>query len=101
MTQSDQPHGPQSRGSTPDKYRTLRSKLEVFHDWPHPYLFKFIVPRERIGELEQVFDGHDYSTRQSSKGSWISLTCERVMQSSDDVISVYREVDRIEGSYSL
>lgn len=101
MTNPDHTRGPDSGRSAPDKYRTLRSKLEVFHDWPHPYLFKFIVPRERIGELEQVFDGHDYSTRQSSKGSWISLTCERVMESSDDVISVYREVDRIEGAYSL
>lgn len=84
-----------------DKYRTLRSKLEVFHQWPHAYLFKFIVPRERQGELESIFDGWDYRTRASRNGSWISLTCEREMQTSQDVIDVYLRVDQIEGAYSL
>ena len=84
-----------------DKYRTLRSKLEAFHDWPHAYLFKFIVPQERLAELEGVFDGWDYSTRESSKGSWVSLTCERTMESSQSVIEVYVKVDAIEGAFAL
>lgn len=92
---------PDSGASGVEKYRTLRSKLEVFHDWPHSYLFKFIVPRERQGELERIFDGWDYSTRASSKGSWVSLTCEREMASSDAVIEVYQMVDTIEGAFSL
>jgi len=98
-------HDDQSASSpgTPaeDKYRTLRSKLEVFHDWPHAYLFKFIVPRDRMGELECIFDGWDYSTRTSRNGSYISLTCEREMESSQDVIDVYLRVDAIEGAFSL
>lgn len=93
-----------SRGddtSADDKYRTLRSKLEVFHDWPHPYLFKFIVPRAKLAELEQIFDGWEYTTRSSRKGSWVSLSCERTMESSDAVIDVYRRVDTIEGAFAL
>ena len=84
-----------------DKYRTLRSKLEVFHEWPHAYLFKFIVPEGRLAELEGIFDGWDYSTRRSSKGTWVSLTCERTMDSSEAVIEVYRKVDAIEGVFAL
>ena len=84
-----------------DKYRTLKSKLEVFHDWPGPYLFKFIVPQEKQEELESIFDGHPYRTRHSRNGRYVSLTCEREMRSSEDVIEVYRRVERIEGSYSL
>ena len=100
MTQD--PHRqPPEGASGGEKYRTLRSKLEVFHEWPHAYLFKFIVPRERLAELERVFEGWDYSTRTSSKGSWVSLTCERTMESSDAVIEVYRRVDAIEGAFAL
>ncbi|HKK73245.1 MAG TPA: DUF493 domain-containing protein [Candidatus Krumholzibacteria bacterium] len=95
-TPNSQPSGPD-----PDKFRTLRSKLEVFHDWPHPYLFKFIVPRARQEELEAVFEGWEYRTRASRNGSWISLTCERVMESADAVIDVYERVDGIEGAFAL
>ena len=100
MTQ-DPAKTPPPDDSGDDKYRTLRSKLEVFHAWPHPYLFKFIVPRERLGELEAIFDGWDYTTRSSRKGSWISLSCERTMESSDAVIEVDRRVDSIEGAFAL
>lgn len=84
-----------------DKYRTLRSKLAVFHDWPHRYVFKFIVPRERRRELEEVFDGADCSTRESSGGKYVSLTCEQEMPTSEAVIEVYQRVDRIAGALAL
>lgn len=92
---------PDAGSSADSKYRTLKSKLEVFHQWPHAYLFKFIVPRERQGQLETIFEGHEYSTRASKNGTWISLTCERVMESSDAVIAVYQQVDAIEGAFAL
>ena len=84
-----------------DKYRTLRSKLDVFHAWPHAYVFKFIVPGEKRGEIEELFAGADYSTRESSSGKYVSLTCAREMASSDAVIEVYERVDRIAGSFAL
>jgi hypothetical protein len=92
---------PQPSGPEDDKFRTLRSKLEVFHDWPHPYLFKFIVPRAQKEELERVFEGWEYRLRESRNGAWISLSCERVMDSADDVIAVYERVDGIEGAFAL
>ena len=91
-----------SRADEPEqKFRTLQSKLKVFHDWPTEYLFKFIVPQEKLGELEAIFEGHDFRTRSSKHGRWVSLTCARTMDSSEAVIEVYRAVDRIEGAYSL
>ena len=82
-------------------YRTLQSKLKVFHQWPTEYLFKFIVPKEKLAELESIFDGLDFTTRASRNGRYVSLTCERRMESSEAVIDVYREVEKIEGSYAL
>jgi putative lipoic acid-binding regulatory protein len=82
-------------------YRTLHSKLDVFHDWPGNYLFKFIVPHEKLPELERVFEGHEFTTRSSRKGRYVSLTCERHLESSDAVIEVYREVEKIDGAFAL
>ena len=84
-----------------DKYRSLRSKLTVFHDWPHRYVFKFIVPAAEQGTLEALFEGHDFSVRSSSGGKWVSLTCAREMPTSESVIQVYRAVEAIEGRWSL
>lgn len=84
-----------------DKYRTLRAKLETFHQWPHTYLFKFIVPSHKLDELKRIFEGHDYRTRDSRKGTYVSLTCERTMPTSQSVIEVYEQVDRIEGAFAL
>ena len=86
---------------TEDKYRTLRSKLTVFHDWPDEYTFKFIVPREARERLERIFEGHPFSVRESRGGRWIALTCVRTMASADAVIEVYQQVDGIEGAWSL
>ncbi len=93
--------GMEDRIVTEDKYRTLRSKLTVFHDWPHDYTFKFIVPREARDRLETIFEGHPYSVRESSRGRWVALTCVRTMASADAVIEVYQQVDGIEGAWSL
>lgn len=84
-----------------DKYRSLKSKLEVFHDWPHEYVFKFIVPAARRSELEAVFAGRPFAVRESSGGKYASLTCRAEMPDSAAVIAVYRRVEEIEGSYAL
>lgn len=84
-----------------EKYRTLKSKLEVFETWPHAYTFKFIVPGPRREELEALFEGFEYSIRPSRTGKYMSLTCVREMPDSDAVIEVYERVSEIEGSFAL
>ena len=84
-----------------DRYRTLQSKLQAFEQWPSAYLFKFIVPHQKLPELEALFAGHEFSTRVSSGGRWVSLSCMRTMDDSAAVIEVYRQVEAIEGAYAL
>ena len=84
-----------------DRYRTLQSKLQAFEQWPSAYLFKFIVPQQKLPELEALFEGHEFSTRESSGGRWVSLSCIRTMEDSEAVIEVYKKVDSIEGVYAL
>jgi len=90
---------------TKEFYGRLREQLEGDTQWPAPYLFKFIVPAslEKIAEIEVIFDGMDARivTRDSSKGTYTSVSIKVSMKSPDAVIDKYREVSSVEGVISL
>ena len=86
---------------TNGNFDTLRAKLAAFETWPGPYLFKFIAPEDKLSALEALFEGQDYQLRPSSKGNYVSLSCERVMDSSEAVIEVYEKATAIEGVMAL
>lgn len=81
-----------------EKFKAL---LDEHHDWPSPYAFKFVVPKEQTPLLEALFEEGVCSTRNSRTGRYVSLTAEMQMSSSEEVLTVYRKVSRIEGIISL
>ena len=90
---------------TTEFYERLREQLKADAKWPSPYLFKFIVPAslEKIAEIEAIFDGMGavISTRDSSKGTYTSISIKVTMESPDSIIGKYREVSSVEGVISL
>lgn len=88
-----------------DFYARLREQLAGDTQWPAPYLFKFIVPasNEKIAEIEAVFDGTgaQIQTRDSSKGTYTSVSVKVTMDSPDAVIEKYLQVSEVEGVISL
>lgn len=86
-------------------YSRLREQLEGDTEWPAPYLYKFIVPasNDKIAEIEAVFDGTGavIQTRDSSKGTYTSLSIKVTMDSPDAVIAKYLQVSEVEGVISL
>ncbi|WP_310994122.1 DUF493 family protein [Aequorivita marina] len=90
---------------TTEFYERLKKQLEDDVTWPAPYLFKFIVPAdlEKIAEIEAIFDKTDaeVSTRNSSKGTYTSVSIKVTMGSPDAVIEKYLEVSKVEGVISL
>ncbi|MDC8003795.1 DUF493 family protein [Aureisphaera galaxeae] len=86
-------------------YDRLREQLQLDTEWPSPYMFKFIVPAsiEKIAEIEAVFNGTnaEISTRDSSKGTYTSVSIKVTMESPDAVIEKYLEVSKVEGVISL
>ena len=86
-------------------YDRLKTQLEQDSDWPSPYLFKFIVPSklDKIAEIEAAFDGTDakIKTRDSSKGTYTSISIKVTMESADSIIAKYLEVSSVEGVISL
>ncbi|MDT0554541.1 DUF493 family protein [Patiriisocius hiemis] len=95
-----------SQDSKPEAfYKRLKEQLEGDTNWPAPYLFKFIVPasNEKIAEIEAIYDGTDAltTTRDSSKGTYTSVSIKVTMDSPDAVIEKYLQVSKVKGVISL
>jgi uncharacterized protein len=85
-------------------FESLRQKLETEHSFPTVYMFKFIVPADnrKIALVESLFNEEaEISQKQSSKGSYFSLTAKQVVISAEDIISVYEKASEIEGLMAL
>jgi len=86
-------------------YKRLKEQLTLDTLWPAPYLYKFIVNAqlERVAEITAIFDGTNATiqTRDSSNGTYTSVSIKVNMQSPDAVIEKYLEVAKLEGVISL
>ena len=80
---------------------SFRKKLYDHYAWPSLYIFKFIVPKGKEEELEQLFPGHEISKRESAKGNYSSFTIQMMCSSSENVIKVYEMVEEVEGLIAL
>lgn len=79
----------------------LKQALDAHVAWPNVYVFKFIVPAGELNHLLALLDGMRWTTRESREGRYVSVTCEVMMESSEDVIAVYRRASRVKGLMSL
>ena len=86
-------------------YKRLKEQLKLDTSWPAPYMYKFIVPAQldRIAKIRAIFDGTNATiqTRDSSKGTYTSVSIKVNMESPDAVIKKYLEVSKLEGVISL
>ena len=79
----------------------LQAKLDEFYTFPCSYIFKFIAPMARIGELTALFKGKPFTTRYSKNARYVSFTAEWEVASSEEVISLYRQAGKIKGVIAL
>ena len=79
----------------------FREKLENEYTFPVVYVFKFIVPLDKKGELEAILPDGEKSYRQSKTNKYVSLTLKKRVDSSDEVIAVYNQAYQIKGIIAL
>lgn len=86
-------------------YTRLKDELEKSTTWPSSYLYKFIIPTDKvkIKKVEDIFDnvGAVINTKKSSNGNYTSISVLVQMKDPDAVIEKYIEVGVIEGVISL
>lgn len=79
----------------------FKALLDDQTTWPAPFLFKFIVPAARVPELQALFPDYPTTTRASSKGTYVSVSLEPVLASSDEVVAIYEAAGQVEGIVML
>ena len=90
-----------SPGESQEWWARFQDLLDEQTEWPTEYLFKFIVPRPELDDLKMALGVEQPKVRASSKGNYVSVTIERRMTSSDEVIEVYQSVSGVEGVIAL
>jgi putative lipoic acid-binding regulatory protein len=83
------------------KIDEFKEKLEKSYSWPSLYMFKFIVPAGKEQEVRKLFPKNEVVQKPSKNGKYISLTTEIMAGSTDQIISIYLQANRIEGLIAL
>ena len=80
---------------------SFREKLDQHYAWPSLYVFKFIVPTGKEGEVKQLFPLHAAVEKLSKQGNYKSITVEMMMLSGEAVLDIYIQASKIEGIVAL
>jgi uncharacterized protein len=79
----------------------LKEKLDGYYHWPAPYPFKFIVKQEQQNDVQALFPGELFSAKPSANGTYVGMTLEKRMASSEEVLAVYEKVKTVPGLVAL
>jgi putative lipoic acid-binding regulatory protein len=80
---------------------SFKEKLELQTSFPSLYMFKFIVPNGREGEVAALLPNNEMKLKVSTNGTYVSATISAMMPSSDAIIEIYERAAKIEGVISL
>ena len=81
--------------------QAFKEKLENNHAFPGEYIFKFIIKPEHQVQVESLLEGAEVKLKPSSGNKYLSVTMQKEMASSQEVIEVYKEAYKIKGIISL
>ena len=79
----------------------LAALLNDGSDWPLDYLFKFIVPAEKVEQVKALLPVGSATLRQSRTGKYQSVSATVSMPDSDAVLAVYRQAALIPGLMAM
>lgn len=84
-----------------DSFKAFKEKLDNEHNWPAIYMFKFVVPIAKAGELRQLFNKEKLQSKNSKAGNYVAFTLKKQINSSDEVIATYLKADKVEGLIAM
>lgn len=84
-----------------DKHAQFKEALDNNHQWPCPYIYKFIVPSENIAQLVALFPEENIETKKSKTGKYTSVTMTSTMCSASEVTDIYEKASQVPGIMAL
>ena len=85
----------------PEKRARFKQALDAHHQWPCPYVYKFIMPTENLPIFTTLFPDAETESRSSRSGKYTSITMVSTMCSSNEVMAVYEKAAQVPGLMSL
>ena len=86
-------------------YKKLKSQLDETKTFPSNYLYKFIVSNEgnKVALVREIFEGKDatITIKKSKTEKYNSISVVIHIENSNQVISYYKQAEKIEGIISL
>ncbi|TVP48274.1 MAG: DUF493 domain-containing protein [Mongoliibacter sp.] len=79
----------------------FKEKLEAQTSFPSLYMFKFIVPQGKEQEVAKLLPNNKIELKNSSKGTYVSVTIKAMMSSSEAIMEIYDAASKIEGVIAL
>lgn len=83
------------------EYDNFKRQLDEHYKWPANYTFKFVVPKHRVDEVLGAVGKSANKLVPSKSGKYVSVNFKLLMNSADDVATVYDSVKHIEGVMAL
>ncbi len=80
---------------------SFKDTLDHHYRWPCTYVFKFIVPRESVAQVQELFPTHSLTLKESAQGRFVSVTVDFAAESADVVLAIYEKAQSIEGVIAL
>ena len=69
--------------------------------FPSYYPFKFIVKIDYKDQLIAIFGEHKVDLNPSKNGNYISVTCQMLVATPEQVIEIYKKASAIQGVIAL
>lgn len=82
-------------------YDKFKSLIDEKYEWPCQFKFKFVVAVHKENELASLFIEESIQKKNSKTGKYISYTFDKLVNSSDEVVEVYKRAGAIESVISL
>ncbi|MCG8308016.1 MAG: DUF493 domain-containing protein [Cytophagales bacterium] len=84
-----------------DTHKAFKEKLDIEHDWPTTYMFKFVVPKNKTKEVRDMFSKETLMEKKSKAGNYVAFTFKKLINSSDEVVDIYLQAKKVKGLISL
>jgi putative lipoic acid-binding regulatory protein len=82
-------------------FSKFKSLLDESTTWPDYYSFKFVAKTDEKHKVIALLEEHEITEKKSKTGKYTSITSRKILQSSDEVIEVYKVVSKVEGVITL
>ena len=85
----------------PNSIESFKSNLDAYYTWPATFPFKFIVPTEQANQVIEMLDDPNLTSRPSKNGRYRAFSLDKMVYSSEEIVTVYEKMKLIPGIISI